>query len=50
MPYTPITSQMVEGKRKFCFENKKTGQKICSDTRQGAIAAMRYRYSSDKKK
>jgi len=36
---------MVEGKEKWCFRNKETGQRICSDTEEGAKAAMRARYA-----
>ncbi|MFZ2148677.1 MAG: hypothetical protein WAV28_15790 [Sedimentisphaerales bacterium] len=45
MPYTEITEQMVDGKRKWCFRNKETGQRICADTREKAVAAMRAKYA-----
>jgi hypothetical protein len=45
MPYTEITEQTVDGKRKWCFRNKETGQRICADTREKAAAAMRARYA-----
>lgn len=44
MPYTAITKEKVEGKEKHCFRNKETGQQICGETREKAIAAMRARY------
>lgn len=45
MPYTAIKKEMVDGKEKWCFRNKATGQRICSDTEEGAKAAMRARYA-----
>jgi len=45
MPYTEIKKEMVEGKEKWCFRNKETGRRICSDTKEGATAAMRARYA-----
>ena len=45
MPYTEVKKEMVEGKEKWCFRNKETGRRICSDTEAGAIAAMRARYA-----
>jgi len=45
MPYTPIEKTEVKGEVKFCFKNKETGQRICSDTEKGAVAAMRARYA-----
>ena len=43
MPYTKI----FKSGEKFCFKNKETGQKICSDSEHGAIAAMRARYAAE---
>ena len=45
MPYTEIKKETVDGKEKWCFRNKETGQRICSDTKEGAQAAMRARYA-----
>jgi len=45
MPYTEIKEEMVDGKKKWCFRNKETKQRICADTREKAIAAMRARYA-----
>ena len=47
MPYTEIKKEIVEGKEKWCFRNKETGQRICADSRKKAIAAMRARYVHD---
>lgn len=44
MPYTAITKEEVDGKTKFCFRNKETREKSCSDTYKLAVAAMRLRY------
>jgi hypothetical protein len=44
MPYTAIRKEKVEGKDKWCFHNKETDQRICADTEEKAIAAMRARY------
>ena len=41
MPYTPIKKTKVKGKIKYCFWNKETGQRRCSDTKENAIAALR---------
>jgi hypothetical protein len=45
MPYTEIKEETVEGKKKWCFRNKETGQRICADTREKAVLAMRARYA-----
>ena len=45
MPYTAIKKEIVDGKEKWCFRNKETGQRICADTEEGAKAAMRARYA-----
>ena len=47
MPYTEIKKEIVEGKEKWCFRNKETGQRICADSREKAVAAMRTRYAHD---
>ena len=44
MPYTTIKKESVDGKEKWCFHNKETGQRICSDTEDGAKKAMAARY------
>ena len=44
MPYTDIKKQKVDGKVKWCFRNEETGQRICGDTYEKAVAAMRLRY------
>lgn len=44
MPYTAIKEEMVDGKRKWCFRNKETRQRICADSREKAVKAMRARY------
>lgn len=44
MPYTEIKEEVVDGKKKWCFRNKETGQRICSDSRQKAVLAMKARY------
>jgi len=44
MPYTEIKKQIVDGKEKWCFRNKETGQRICADSREKAVKAMRARY------
>ena len=44
MPYTAIKEEMVGGKRKWCFRNKETRQRICADSREKAIKAMAARY------
>lgn len=41
MPY----SKIFKSGHKYCFKNKETGQKICSDTEHDAIASMRARYA-----
>lgn len=45
MPYTPIKKEIVEGKERWCFRNKETGQRICASTEEKAKAAMRARYA-----
>jgi len=45
MPYTAIKKEAVDGKEKWCFHNKETGQRICSDTEDGAKKAMAARYA-----
>ncbi len=45
MPYTEIKEEIVEGKRKWCFRNKETRQRICADSRKKAVLAMRARYA-----
>ena len=45
MPYTPIKKEIVEGKERWCFRNKETRQRICSSTREKAVAAMKARYA-----
>lgn len=45
MPYTEIKKETVDGKEKWCFRNKETGQRICADTHEKAVAAMRARYA-----
>jgi hypothetical protein len=49
MPYTEIKKEKVEDKEKWCFRNKRTGQRICADTREKAVAAMRARYVHEMK-
>lgn len=44
MPYTEIRPTMVEGKQRWCFKNRETGERTCSESREKAIAAMRLRY------
>lgn len=45
MPYTEIKQETVEGKKKWCFRNKETGQRTCADSREKAVAAMRAKYA-----
>ena len=45
MPYTEIKEEIVEGKRKWFFRNKQTGQRICASTKEKAKAAMGARYA-----
>ena len=45
MPYTEIKKETVDGKEKWCFRNKATGQRVCADTEEKAKAAMRARYA-----
>jgi len=45
MPYTEIKKEMVDGKERWCFHNKITRQRICSDTEEGAKRAMAARYA-----
>ncbi len=45
MPYTEIKEELVDGKKNWCFRNKETGQRICSDSREKAVKAMRARYA-----
>jgi len=45
MPYTEIKEEMVDGKKKWCFRNKETRQRICADSREKAVLAMRARYA-----
>jgi len=45
MPYTEIKKETVEGKEKWCFRNKETGQRICADSYEKAVAVMRARYA-----
>ena len=47
MPYTPIRKTIVDGKEKWCFRNKETGQRICADTEEKAKAAMRARMAHE---
>jgi hypothetical protein len=47
MPYTEIKKEMVDDKEKWCFHNKETGQRICSDTEEGAKKAMAARYAHE---
>ena len=49
MPYTEITKQKIGGKDKWCFRNKETGQKICADSHEKAVAAMKARYAHEEK-
>ena len=44
MPYTAIKEETVDGKRKWCFRNKETRQRICADSREKAKKAMAARY------
>jgi hypothetical protein len=44
MPYTEIKKEIVDGKEKWCFRNKETGQRICADTEEKAKKAMAARY------
>ena len=44
MPY----SQITKVGNKWCFQNKDTGERICSDTYENAVAAMRARYAHAK--
>ena len=48
MPYTKIVQKIKDGKEKWCFKNKETGQEICADSKEKAVAAMRARYAHDK--
>lgn len=43
MPYTPIRKQTVDGRERWCFRNKETGQRICADSQEKAVAVMRAR-------
>ncbi len=45
MPYTKIRKEIVEGKERWCFRNKQTGQRICASTKEKAKAAMGARYA-----
>ena len=45
MPYTAIKKEIVDGKERWCFRNKETGQRICSSTREKAVLAMKARYA-----
>jgi len=45
MPYTEIKEEIVGGKRKWCFQNKETRQRICADSQAKAVLAMRARYA-----
>jgi len=47
MPYTEIKKEIVDGKEKWCFRNKETGQRICADTREKAVLAMKARYAHE---
>ena len=47
MPYTKIKKEIVDGKERWCFRNKETGQRICSDTEEGAKKAMAARYAHE---
>lgn len=38
---------MIDGKEKWCFRNKETGQRICAATKEKAAAAMRARYAHE---
>ena len=44
MPYTAIKEEMVDGKKKWCFRNKETRQRICADSQEKAKKAMAARY------
>ena len=45
MPYTEIKKEIVDGKERWCLRNKETGQRICADSREKAVAAMRARFA-----
>jgi len=45
MPYTKIKKEIVEGKERWCFRNKQTGQRVCASTKEKAKAAMGARYA-----
>ena len=45
MPYTEIKKEIVDGKEKWCFRNKETGQRTCADSQEKAKAAMRAKYA-----
>lgn len=47
MPYTAIRKEIVEGKERWCFRNKQTGQRICASTKEKAKAAMGARYAHE---
>jgi len=44
VPYTKIKKELVDGKEKWCFRNKETGDRYCSDTRKKAVTHMRLKY------
>lgn len=45
MPYTEIKEETVDGKKKWCFRNKETRQRICADSYEKAVMAIRARYA-----
>ena len=49
MPYTKIRKETVDGKVRWCFFNKETRRRICSDTEEGAKKAMAARLVNEMK-
>lgn len=44
MPYTDIRKMEVDGKDKYCFYNKETRERHCSDSYEKAVSHMRLLY------
>jgi len=44
MPYSDIKKTQVKGKDKWCFRNKETKERHCSDTYEKAVSHMRLLY------
>ena len=44
MPYSDIKKTVVKGKEKWCFHNKETKERHCSDSYEKAVTHQRLMY------